>query len=161
MKSYADMIIDRHWDGYIPVNIEDIVRKEGIFLESIPDRDAYQYSGMASIDSYGRKAISISPNIHHNRRRFTIAHELGHHVLQHVTPEFPRHRDNDYSFSGNNADWMEVEANQFAAEVLMPDTAIDYMIKREGVTDISDLARAFEVSEQAMYYRMLNLGYIR
>lgn len=161
MKSYADMIIDRHWDGYIPVDIEDIVRKEGIYLDRLSERDAYQYSGIASIDEYGRKVISISDYIHYNRRRFTIAHELGHHVLRHVSPAERQHRDNDYSFSGNNADWIEVEANKFAAEVLMPDTAINYMIKREGVTDISELARAFEVSEQAMYYRMLNLGYIR
>lgn len=159
--SHADTILDQHWDGFIPVDIECIVKKEGILIDQITGWENYHLSGIASIDLYGRRTIAVNTNNHSNRRRFTIAHELGHHVLGHVTWNAPQHRDDDRSFSGNNRDWVEVEANNFAAEILMPKVAVDYMIRREGVTDISELAEKFYVSEQAMYFRMLNLGYIR
>jgi Zn-dependent peptidase ImmA (M78 family) len=63
----------------------------------------------------------------------------------------------------------EIEANAFAAEILMPRTFIEKELKKE-LADIEDdievdtviksLARTFQVSEQAMEYRLINLGII-
>ena len=67
------------------------------------------------------------------RRRFTAAHELGHHRL-HLAPELARRGpidpgmvavDADVSESGDAATLaaMERQANRFAAELLMPEQA--------------------------------------
>jgi hypothetical protein len=86
------------------------------------------------------------------RRRFTIAHELGHLVL---------HRRRQSSF---HCDWagadvapMEREADDFASHLLMPDDAL-----REGLSGrpvdlylLSELARRFEVSFEALCLRFI------
>ena len=63
-------------------------------------------------------------------------------------------------------DVEEIEANAFAATLLMPESIVfDYVLKlvransqitRE--TLITELARVFDVSAEAMGYRLINLG---
>ncbi|MEM9744213.1 MAG: ImmA/IrrE family metallo-endopeptidase [Pseudomonadota bacterium] len=94
------------------------------------------------------------------RQRFTVAHEIGHVVLGHLNRgETRRKRDTSAEFSLKNFDPDEAEANQFAAELLMPRVAVNALVKR---TDhgLARLARAFEVSEVAMQYRLKNLGWV-
>jgi Zn-dependent peptidase ImmA (M78 family) len=99
------------------------------------------------------------------RRRFTIAHELGHAVLDdqdglHIDTAFTyRLRDATSSMA---IDPAEMAANQFAAELLMP---ADEVRERVGagieITDdgaMRDLAKHFGVSAQAMAFRIQNLG---
>ena len=85
-----------------------------------------------------------------------MAHELGHYALGHGT----RPRDLPTMFSSRQTDPIERDANKFAAALLMPASAIKYLVSQMGVTDISDLASTFDVSEVAMEYRLKNLGYL-
>jgi Zn-dependent peptidase ImmA (M78 family) len=70
--------------------------------------------------------------------------------------------------SGLAVDSEEIEANQFAAELLMPKdfvvTEIQKALKKhethDGDTIIGELAKAFDVSTQAMEYRLKNLGFL-
>lgn len=59
-----------------------------------------------------------------------------------------------------NFDPIEVEANRFAAELLMPEAAVRHYVQH-GIISISELARTFAVSEVAMKYRLKNLGILR
>jgi Zn-dependent peptidase ImmA (M78 family) len=106
------------------------------------------------------------------RRRFTIAHEIGHHVLGHQF-ESGSHvhvdRGNYISQRGVRAsegvDPKEIEANQFAAHVLMPTALVRSEVKRLGGEPLFDgqveeLARSFKVSEQAMTIRLATLGFL-
>jgi Zn-dependent peptidase ImmA (M78 family) len=93
------------------------------------------------------------------RKRFTIAHELGHHFL---------HLEGDGEILDNEEDLFrteehdddddrrrEVQANQFAAALLMPAEEIrSYYHKGYG---LSELARLFNVSESAMGIRLSSL----
>lgn len=98
------------------------------------------------------------------RRRFTIAHELGHHVLGHLreaiasggNAELPR--DGNVTYSLAFYDQKEVDANKFAAELLMPESAVAYFVDKT-TKNLSELARTFNVSDTAMSYRLSNLGY--
>jgi Zn-dependent peptidase ImmA (M78 family) len=58
---------------------------------------------------------------------------------------------------------MEVQANQFAASLLMPARLIREHVEQRpkplGDVDVSELARTFNVSEQAMTIRLTTLGY--
>ena len=54
---------------------------------------------------------------------------------------------------------QETEANYFAAELLMPEILIDRCIEN-GMFSITELAASFQVSDQAMRYRLINIGYL-
>jgi Zn-dependent peptidase ImmA (M78 family) len=104
------------------------------------------------------------------RKRFTIAHEIGHHILGHQF-EAGSHvhvdRGNFISQRGPRAsqgvDPKEIEANQFAASLLMPSVwvrAAAAKIQSHGpLVDrhVEELANEFGVSEQAMTIRLTTL----
>ena len=54
-------------------------------------------------------------------------------------------------------DPVEFSANRFAAAILMPEELVEKAIQER--TSVSDMARSFGVSEEAMGYRLQNLGY--
>lgn len=79
-----------------------------------------------------------------HRQRFTVAHEIGHFVLGHTSTSHERSDDNKPE---------EIEANQFAAELLMPLK----MLKRDinnGANVPKQLAKRYFVSEEAMWNRL-------
>jgi transcriptional regulator with XRE-family HTH domain len=97
----------------------------------------------------------IAVNLRHgaNRQRFSLAHELGHYLLDHHD-RF--HIDVDDG-AAPGYDWqVERQANEFAAELLMPPDMVSELHATD--PDVSSLARRFEVSELAMGYRLVNLG---
>jgi Zn-dependent peptidase ImmA (M78 family) len=86
------------------------------------------------------------------RRRFTLAHELGHWVCQvkggHEAPVYCRAAD--VAPSADRA--LEREANVFAAELLMPEPAVRADWPR--AASCAELAGWFGVSEYAMSWRL-------
>lgn len=97
------------------------------------------------------------------RKRFTIAHELGHFVL-HLSNregEFIDDADNFRQPIEPDADWtlqrrQEWEANVFAAALLMDADAVRK--KWQEIGDLEGMARWFQVSPQAMAIRLNELG---
>lgn len=86
------------------------------------------------------------------RRRFTVAHEISHFIL---------HRDkignslaDDTLYRSSLSSVEESEANQLAADILMPRDLIRKYASSLGVTDPSVLAKRFQVSELAMKIRL-------
>lgn len=147
----------------LPVPVDQIARMAGIRIESISLDD--NLSGMSFVKD-GVAVIVVNSNHHLNRRRFTIAHELGHHILHrdyltnnvHVdklVQVLPRNK-----FSSEGTDTREIDANSFAAELLMPESEL----ARWGNVDINDdvrvqaLAKKLKVSVAALTYRLINLG---
>ncbi|KPZ59554.1 MULTISPECIES: ImmA/IrrE family metallo-endopeptidase [unclassified Pseudoalteromonas] len=155
-------ILDANWDWRLPVNIEDIAGKLSIKVDSINpfNPDYIGLSGLAEINNQGQRVIYCNSTESSNRKRFTLAHELGHHVLNHVNPQNPCFRDDSNTFNSNSSIWQEREANNFAAQLLMPLDAIKTMLFVKGISNIKQLAEMFQVSEAAMYYRLKNLGYL-
>ena len=92
------------------------------------------------------------------RRRFTVAHEIGHWVCQcdegRVAPPAPimcRHTD-----MASGAPDLEREANHFAASLLMPEAAVR-QVAAEGM-GVNAAAAYFGVSDVAMHWRFFNLA---
>lgn len=109
--------------------------------------------------------IAVAQEQPEQRQRFTIAHELGHLLLHDgIEVRVDKHfRVNLRSSASSKAeDVEEIEANAFAAELLMPR---DFLLRdaRKLTLDIEDeeqiaaLARRYEVSRQAMTFRLMNL----
>ncbi|NRF38548.1 ImmA/IrrE family metallo-endopeptidase [Pedobacter foliorum] len=169
IRKRAEEIISELQINTLPVKIEDVAKKMGLRLTPFAFDD--NISGVLVIEE-GQGTIGYNQNESRVRRRFTIAHECGHYCL---------HKDQASMFmdkglkalfrsthSGLTEDTqvLEREANTFAAYVLMP----DHLLKKEidkidfdlgSEDDIKNLARTFDVSSQAMYYRILNSGLLR
>lgn len=151
-----------------PVCTEKIASYLGIVVRYEPMID--DMSGMCFYKN-GTPIIIVDTNQALSRRRFTIAHEIGHIVLHQY--ELSRnafvdkkitilHRDTKSSSGKYQA---EVEANQFAAALLMPQQLIyRYMEEnklRYGLRDdeeaVKKMADDFEVSATALAIRLGNV----
>jgi transcriptional regulator with XRE-family HTH domain len=92
------------------------------------------------------------------RRRFTVAHELGHYLLDHHDRfhlDFARNAEDGHP---PGYDWRsERAANEFAAQLLMPEHLVHTQFEPLAGS-VKRLAKAFEVSELAMSYRLQSLG---
>lgn len=97
------------------------------------------------------------------RKRFTIAHELGHHFL-HLMEDgefldgeanlFRVPQEDEKEVSADRR--REIQANMFAASLLMPEEHV--RSKWPQVRSIEEMARMFNVSESAMGIRIDQLG---
>ncbi|ENJ3284708.1 ImmA/IrrE family metallo-endopeptidase [Enterobacter asburiae] len=155
----VNAVLNSHWDGRLPVRPDVIAHRMGIQVTPlVPDGSNGNQSGYAEIVN-GRHVIAYNANDSHSRIRFTLAHELGHHVLGHTQhgKKFREYSNQDLN-SGNY--FEERDANSFAAELLMPREALSVMINKEKIYSIPALASQFGVSEEAMYWRAKNLGFL-
>lgn len=145
----------------LPINVEHICKCLNIRLikEDLDD----ELSGMSFVKKE-LKYIIVNQNHHPNRKRFTIAHEIAHHVLHHDYLTRNVHVDtlvlNRDSSSSDGIDHREIEANAFAAELLMPMSSMRSFLSIEMADDIAtkNAAKLFGVSSSAFTYRLLNLG---
>ena len=106
--------------------------------------------GLSGVSARYNGKIFIAYNKDHAmvRNRFTVAHELGHVLLGHTERSVP--------VELNSKDYYECEANQFAAELIMPLTLLKNAIKK--YRTVGELAYAFWVSKEAMGWRVMETG---
>ncbi len=113
----------------------------------------------------GQAIIAVNAAHSEGRQRFSIAHELGHLILhstnEHLTVEKRGERELFTRADGvRNLD--EMEANEFAAVLLMPEDLIredfEKYFERDSDEIISKLAERYQVSQAALTYRLKNLG---
>ncbi|WP_421292117.1 ImmA/IrrE family metallo-endopeptidase [Aeromonas veronii] len=153
-------LLNNVWDRRLPVEPVQFAHALGydvVIINPVESNPQNQgISGYAAVEN-GRPVVAYSLSEHPNRQRFTIAHEIGHHLLGH-TQNGRCLRDGPGNYSTNINYSIEAEANEFAAQLLMPEEAVRILIERRGVTNVTELANAFNVSEAAMYYRLKNLG---
>jgi len=150
----------------LPVKIEDIAKQRG--LRVMPYAFDEDISGVLVIED-GLGTIGYNQSESRVRRRFTIAHELGHYELHKEKSKLFMDKGFRAIFHRKNTGItedtkkMEEEANAFAASILMPDhllikelEKIEFDLSSED--DIKNLAKIFDVSSTAMYYRIRNSG---
>lgn len=138
------------------VQLEDIIAAEGLLLEEKPIKGA---DGRI-VFGRERAVIVVNKQISNvGRRRFVIAHELGH---------FRLHKNLHINFQCTEADFLdfhtngshETEANVFAAEFLMPRSIFKKEIPagKEPHECISNLANKFQTSWTATAIRFVDFG---
>lgn len=89
------------------------------------------------------------------RRRFTVAHELGHLECAHGDVTV----DTQDTISGRTHDPLEVQANAFAAELLVPAAALGAVVTQEpDLDELLVLASHFGVSTYVALFRCRTLG---
>lgn len=135
------------------------------------DRFEGGLSGMVHRRPDGSGVIGVNSYHSPMRQRFTIAHEIGHLLLHgdeevHIDEKLPLGRRDELSSQAK--DPREIEANQFAAELLMPESLVRDVVGQIVEDDpkisvdeaIEKLGRTFRVSQLAMTHRLTNLQII-
>lgn len=135
--------------------------------------DDEEFCGVYLVDD-DKKAIIINSNMYEPRKNFTIAHELGHHYLNHKLDNGVIACDKNAVF-GKKKPEREKEADYFASCFLMPESLMktkafefkksytdnkqftllkdtEIQVYNEALNDF--LRRLFRVSKEAMRYRM-------
>jgi hypothetical protein len=103
----------------VPVDIEAIV-------EDLADVEYDVFPSGVDCDAVvirkgrGRPHVVINEEKHENRRRFTLAHELGHIVLPWQVGTFFCHSMISYRAGDELIRAIEMDAHQFASELLVP-----------------------------------------
>ena len=148
----ARAILAKQWDGTIPVDPVKISKSLGVSVFAAPSLGV---SGDFR-ELEGKPVIRINSTEPVKRQRFTAAHELGHYVLKHGA----NFRDPTQNFSLDYFVPEEVEANRFAAELLMPSDAVRYVFENEKFSGLTGIADKFNVSHIAMKLKLIELGYL-
>ena len=171
----VERLLVNHGVTSAPVPIEDLARALGAEVHKTPVEESL--SGfLYRENATGRALIGANSNHHRYRQRFTIGHELGHFLLHADTEVHVDRADGGFQIklrsdqSSTGTDVEEIEANVFAAELLMPASFLYKDLAQYGTLDFMDeetlndvltvLAEKYEVSKQALTYRLVNLEYV-
>src|SRR5579864_7805419 len=151
IRRLVDDLVQKYGLSRAPINIERVARGEGASV--LTKRLEDELSGFL-IKATEQFIIGVNSRHAPTRQRFTIAHELGHALLHkfddvHVDHAFKLRSP----LSSQAVDVEEIEANTFAAWVLMPQVMLMKDLERTGIDveddeGIGDLAKRYGVSQQ-------------
>lgn len=141
-----------------PIPVEELAR--AFDIKEIADLETEAFEGSLLMDQHRSAGIIlVNKNARGGRRRFTIGHELGHFCIPTHMPvkgdAFLCSRDDMRLWSAAEQDKyarMEIEANRFAALLLMPPPMLRaYLAKRGDPTlaDVDAIHNDFQVSKDA------------
>ncbi|KMZ13744.1 Zn peptidase [Candidatus Burkholderia humilis] len=136
----ARSLIRNHWNGHLPIDPTPIARAVGV--EVMDDSDMGSVLGRFDYVD-GRPHIYVNSKKSALCQRFTIAHELGHYALRHGDS----FEDSADQFVEIPRRLVELEANKFAAFLLVPGSAVEHLIMRRNIVDPQRLMEIFDVSE--------------
>jgi Zn-dependent peptidase ImmA (M78 family)/DNA-binding XRE family transcriptional regulator len=139
-----------------PVDLDRVTRALHIpvIAWSFPDA----LSALLADTEEGGFVIGVNRWHHPNRRRFSIAHECGHAVMRHRAGFYLDFTDVDPFGDPRKSRFVdERAANAFAAALLMPSKWLRSDVKTD-LDDVATLAARYRVSEEAMSFRMRNVG---
>jgi Zn-dependent peptidase ImmA (M78 family) len=167
-----NLLIETGCYTYPRIDVEKVASVKG--LEVVHFGFGEDISGVLMTEN-GVSIIGVHNDHPPTRKRFTIAHELGHYFLGHQrNGGFVDTVERYYTMisfrnpaSSTGEHLQEREANAFAAALLMPKDmlyqAMDSLertlnLRATNINIAYDLAKKFEVSEQAMTFRLTNLN---
>jgi Zn-dependent peptidase ImmA (M78 family) len=162
IRKEASQLLRKHRIKSPPVPVDKIAESLGATVRYSPFEG--ELAGML-VRANGQLIIGVNSLHHVNRQRFTIAHECGHLLLHegeeiHIDRTFRINKRNEVSSMAVDAD--EIEANRFAAELLMPLDMImadlhEHEIDVENEQELKQLAQRYQVSVQSLTHRITNL----
>lgn len=179
IRNLVESLLLETGQGSAPVDVRVIADRLNVIIREAPHDDD-ELSGFLLRDpSLSHSIIGVNKTHNPNRKRFTIAHELGHlmlHVFEQVHVDkvgystgYGRVRLRN-TRSSEGVDAEEIEANFFAAELLMPKSMLEEDLRQYPELDVLDerafsevqrtLSKKYMVSSQALSIRLVQLGFL-
>jgi Zn-dependent peptidase ImmA (M78 family) len=149
----AELIYELELNIHRPVNLTTVARTLNIRVVRKKIKDGIL--GACKAEGSHRLVV-LSPDIGHTgRERFTFAHEIGH-ILMHHGIHCCRKEDFYWHRTMNH----EQMANRFAASLLMPQKAIEPVLRKKSVTLglAEDLSETYGVSTLSMALRLVGMA---
>lgn len=150
LRTEIDDYVKEIWDTYgvsLPVNLKKLAKKLQINVsEDSLDNEGYFVNYNGSLYIFLNKDFPYEL-----RKRFTLAHEIGHALL-HPDSEIINQKSNReeiFNYS-KELETLEQEANYFAAELLLPKRIINTLLPNETF----DLKTVDEIAEKAKISRL-------
>lgn len=172
----TEEILKRFWDGKIPVNVKHILAGVGVRFREydisaleqvlhIDQDDAILGMALSDGDELG---ILYSNRIDKDATNYVLAHEFGHCCL-HLKPSEKFHielklssdlyskKPRRYLLAGYRDSYKEIQADKFAADLLIPTKALlEYLDNNPG-TKPESIAKHFHVSEEIVRMKIVNM----
>lgn len=127
------------------VNVNYFLEKAGIIVVEFESHD--KFDGVSFLSDLSTPVIILNSRMENDRKRFTLAHELGH-IIMHF--EFPVSEYRD----------KETEANRFASEFLMPAKYIKQSLFNLRPSSLGSLKQYWLTSKASIIRRAKDLGCI-
>jgi len=146
-KKIAQNLIKEAGITSAPVSLQKVIEhlQKTISLNVQKVKFSENMSGMlVTFKDEDRESSAIAYNESHPwcRRRFTIAHEIGHLLMGHTC--------NKTIYGGDN--FNEIESNVFASELLMPKNLLKEDFNK--IKKVPDLAKLYRVSQQSLCIKL-------
>jgi Zn-dependent peptidase ImmA (M78 family) len=160
IEEKARSVLKDHGLYSIPVDPIVLANRIGISVQNAK----FSEDALSGMVAKRRNLVSILVNVNDPpfRKRFTIAHELGHNFLHLLKDGDFVDRDSDLFRDEipegvTDIAWInEVQANQFAAALLMDEKFVREFWDKD--KNVDRLADKFKVSASAMGIRISSLG---
>lgn len=131
------------------------LEKNGIAVVYI-DVSSDKFDGMTVYTDSNYPLIVLNKNMPNDRKRFTIAHELGHQIMH-----LPFRFEFDlYDRINKDPNSLEKEADMFASEFLLPERDCRSELFNLTYQKLSDMKLFWKVSKKAIIYKAKTIGVI-
>jgi Zn-dependent peptidase ImmA (M78 family) len=148
----------------IPIDPILIAEKNNLGIININFNDNH----VLGVVSNKFKFIGVEGKLNYEKKRFIIAHELGHYILEHMNKEKDEIKfyKTDLDNTSYCSDQEDSEANYFADCLLMPENFVIkiYQIYRKYTNSINvitnGMADQFSVPESMLKRRLVTLGIV-
>lgn len=158
ISNIASDILRAYSDNKYPIKMVNLAHNIGLKVF----KTTFDRSDVSGMIKAQEAKIYVSENDGINRQRFSIAHEIGHYVLHYKGKMFEEEEEKKHISYRDNLSSLgfsikEIEANFFAANLLMPQDKVRMLYEQEYSLD--EMAKFFGVSYTAMGHRLEFLGY--
>jgi Zn-dependent peptidase ImmA (M78 family) len=167
-ENLAQLLVSREGIADLPVDVDTVASR----FASIRELDIpLNFDGITLKGRRREPRIILNRNRNASRRRFTLAHELGHILIPwHVGVILDENVQRGETLAAYEYHEMEAEANQFAAELLLPTSIVSSRIEvflrlkaaplEYFVRKLAAEAKASLIATTLRSFRLLPPGYI-
>lgn len=145
-----------------PIDPSDVAERLGLQVEYC-DSSGFEGALVCSKETRAGTILVKKSICEDGRRRFTIAHEIGHYVLPHHGAKGSVCNSKDVENWDRSLPDEEAEANVFASELLIPRSLVGTSLVGSKPTFhlIREISRLFDVSLTASAFRAMGLTSFR
>ena len=154
MALLAEGILKTHWDQSVPVNLARIAKAMQLVVELGDTGDA---CALLELAPQRKACVTIGKTHSMARQRYGVAHAIAHLALHHLRPGMRKAISASGSYHADHSQRQDSEANDFALQLLMPESVLRYTVEGGHAHSLQELAHLFEVPEILVKQRLADL----